>query len=213
MNVTVFGATGAIGALTVAELLAAGHTVTAYARNSRKIPDGWGDRVRVVIGEMNDYTAISGAIHGADAVISALGPSMDRKAVGTPLVEGTQHIVAAMREHGVTRFVGHATPSILDPKETGTFATRLITLMPKTFMPRAYEEVAGMSQIVMRSELDWTIIRFIAPTNAARRGRIRVGFFGTDKLGVAISRADIAAFTAAQLSDATYIRRAPAITN
>ena len=32
MNVTVFGATGAIGSLTVDELLAAGHTVTAYAR-------------------------------------------------------------------------------------------------------------------------------------------------------------------------------------
>ena len=33
MNVTVFGATGVIGALTVDDLLARGHTVTAYARN------------------------------------------------------------------------------------------------------------------------------------------------------------------------------------
>lgn len=31
MNVTVFGATGAIGSLTVAELLDRGHTVTACA--------------------------------------------------------------------------------------------------------------------------------------------------------------------------------------
>ena len=56
MNVTVFGATGAIGSLTVAELLERGHTVTAYARNRAKVPSTWGDRVRVVIGEMSDLT-------------------------------------------------------------------------------------------------------------------------------------------------------------
>lgn len=56
MNVTVFGATGAIGSLTVAELLERGHTVTAYARNRAKVPSTWGDRVRVVIGEMPDLT-------------------------------------------------------------------------------------------------------------------------------------------------------------
>ena len=38
MNVTVFGATGAIGSLTVNELLANGHTVTAHARNPNKNP-------------------------------------------------------------------------------------------------------------------------------------------------------------------------------
>ncbi|MER5323173.1 hypothetical protein [Streptosporangium roseum] len=42
---------------------------------------------------------------------------------------------------------------------------------------------------------------------------MRVGFFGTDKLGSAVSRADIAAFTAAQVEDKTYIGRAPAISN
>ena len=44
MNVTVFGATGAIGSLTVNELLRRGHTVTAYARNATKVPAAWGDK-------------------------------------------------------------------------------------------------------------------------------------------------------------------------
>ena len=47
MNVTVFGFTGAIGSLTVAELLDRGHTISAYARNTAKIPSIWGDRVRL----------------------------------------------------------------------------------------------------------------------------------------------------------------------
>ena len=65
----------------------------------------------------------------------------------------------------------------------------------------------------MRRGLDWTIVRFIAPKDTPRRDHLRVGFFGTDKLGFAVSRADIAAFTAAQVDSLTYVRRAPAISS
>jgi nucleoside-diphosphate-sugar epimerase len=213
VNVTVFGATGAIGSLTVHELLANGHTVTAYARSPAKVPASWGDRVRVVIGEMSDAGAIDSAVAGADAVVSTLGPSLDRKATGLPLVEGTRHILDAMKKHGVARYIGQATPAVLDPKEKPTPVTRLIGFMPRTFMRRAYDEIRGMTDPVKASDLDWTLVRFIAPNNNPRQGKLRAGFFGTDKLGFPVSRADIAAFTAAQVDDPTYIRRAPAISN
>ncbi|WP_167046726.1 NAD(P)H-binding protein [Salinibacterium sp. ZJ454] len=210
MNVTVFGATGS---LTVDELLADGHTVTAYARNPRKVPDSWTGKVRVVTGEITEKTKIYDVVAGADAVISALGPVMDRKAQGTPLVAGTQYIFDAMHTHNVARFIGHATPAVLDPHEKPTFTTRFTTFMPRTFMPRAYEEITGMCRIVLDSDRDWTIVRFLAPKHTPKQDRVRVGFFGTDKIGFAVSRADIAAFTAAQVDDPTYIRRAPAISN
>ncbi len=44
-------------------------------------------------------------------------------------------------------------------------------------------------------------------------GKLRKGFFGTDKLGFAVTRADIGAFTAAQVDDPRYIGAAPAISN
>ncbi len=116
MNVTVFGATGAIGSLTVTELLDRGHQVTAYARNPAKIPTAWADRVKIVIGEISDAAAIDSAIAYADAVVSALGPSMDRKATGLPLIAGTGHIIEAMNRHGVPRYVGHATPPSSTPR-------------------------------------------------------------------------------------------------
>lgn len=213
MNVTVFGATGAIGSLTVAALLERGHHVTAYARNPQKVPASWGEGVRVVVGQMSDEEAIDSAVAGADAVVSALGPSMDRKATGLPLVAGTGHVLDAMKRHGVRRYVGHATPAVLDPREKPTFVTRLVGFMPRTFMPRAYEEITGMTGQIMRSGLDWTVVRFIAPKDTPAQGRLRVGFFGTDKLGFSVSRADIAAFTAAQVDDDTYVGRAPAISN
>ena len=88
MNVTVFGATGAIGQQVVEQLRNHGHTVTAYVRNLGKVPASWGQDVTVVTGEITDAAAIGRAVAGADAVVSALGPSMDRKATGLPLVEG-----------------------------------------------------------------------------------------------------------------------------
>ncbi len=138
---------------------------------------------------------------------------MDRKATGLPLVEGTGHILEAMRRHGVKRFIGHATPSVLDPRERPTFQTRLIGFMGRNLLPRAYRELLGMSEQITSSGLEWTIVRFTAPNDKPAGGDLRTGFYGTDRIGFAVSRADIAAFTAAQVDDRAFVRAAPAISN
>ena len=213
MNVTLFGATGAIGAQVTDQLRSRGHSVTAYVRNPAKVPAGWGEGVNVVVGELSDPTAVDEAVAGANAVISALGPDLSRKATGLPLVDGTKIIVAAMSQHGVRRYISLGTPSVLDAREQPTWQTRLTTFMAKTFLRRAYDELTGISQIVMTSGLDWTIVRYIAPKDGPARNRVREGFYGTDKLGFTITRADIAAFVAAQIDNNRYAGRAPAISN
>jgi nucleoside-diphosphate-sugar epimerase len=213
VRVTVFGATGAIGQLIVADLLAAGHTVTAYVRNVRKAPPSWPDDVRVIVGEIIDAAAIDEVVTGADAVISALGPSLERKATGLPLVEGTRLIVDVMKRHGVRRFVGNGTPSIIDKRDKPTLQQKFIGFMGRTMLPRAYQELLQMSEIIMNSDLDWTIVRFSAPKNGPARGVKRYGFYGSDKIGMNVTRADIAAFTATQLTDDRYHNAAPAISN
>jgi hypothetical protein len=80
-------------------------------------------------------------------------------------------------------------------------------------LPRAYQELRQMSEIIMTSDLDWTIVRFTAPKNGPARGVKRCGFYGTDKIGFNVTRADIAAFSAAQLTDDRYHNGAPAISN
>jgi putative NADH-flavin reductase len=213
MQVTVFGSTGVIGSLVVANLRAEGHDVIAYLRDPSKIPATWDTGVTPVIGEITDASTVTTAIAGSGAVISALGPSMSRKAVGTPLVTGAEIIVSAMRTNNVTRYIGNGTPSVLDPREKPTWQTRFSTVAASTLLRRAYDEMVGMSKVIMESDLDWTIVRFSSPRNGSAKGVIREGFFGQDKLGMAITRADIAAFTAAQLTDDRYIRAVPAISN
>src|SRR3954447_6154673 len=118
-----------------------------------------------------------------------------------------------MQQHGARRYVGLGTPSVLDAREKPTWQTRLTTFMAKTFLRRAYDELIGMTEIVTSSGLDWTIVRYIAAKDGPARGNVREGCYGSDKLGFNITRADIAAFVAAQIEDNRYVGRAPAISN
>ena len=150
---------------------------------------------------------------GADAVISALGPSLDRKATGMPLVEGTRTILEAMRSEGVERYLGMATPSLRDPRDTASLLGRIVPFMGRTFLARAYRELLAMSQLITDSPLDWTLARFTRPTDGARSGTVRAGYLGRDRIRASITRADIAGFLLAQTSDARFHRAAPAISN
>ena len=70
-----------------------------------------------------------------------------------------------------------------------------------------------MTAAVTQSDLDWTIARITRPTGGRPKGTVRSGFLGRDKVGSAMSRADIAAFLVAQLTDTTFLRASPAISN
>ena len=104
MNLTVLAATGGVGREVAGQALDAGHHVTAYVRNPAKLTVTTHPDLTVIAGELTDRNAVRRAVRGADAVISALGPSLDRKATGMPLVEGTRTIVEAMRAEGIERY-------------------------------------------------------------------------------------------------------------
>ena len=212
MKLTVFGATGGVGREVVSQALDAGHDVRAYVRNPAKL-DLTHPNLTVDAGELTDREAVQRAVHGADAVISALGPSLDRKATGMPLVEGTRTIVDAMCAEGVERYIGMATPSLRDPRDTRSLLGLVVPLMGRTFLKRAYRELLEMSQLVTGSPLIWTIARFTQPKDGERTGNIRAGFLGQDKIGAAITRADIAGFLLNQTTDTRFHSAAPAISN
>lgn len=212
MHVAVFGATGKIGRLVTGQLLAAGHEVSALVRSPDKLTIR--DRnLAVHVGQLSDAAAVRDVVRGSDAVISALGPLLRRGARGTPVTEGTQAIVVAMTETGVRRFIGLATPSIPDLRDRPTVKARLLPLLARLGFPNALVELRGITAAVTRSDLDWTLVRITRPTDGAAKGTVRSGFLGRDKVGWAMTRADIATFLVGQLSDTAYLKAAPAISN
>jgi putative NADH-flavin reductase len=212
MNLTAFGATGGVGREVVTQALDAGHNVRAYVRNPAKL-DLAHPNLTVITGELTDREAVQRAVGGADAVISALGPSLDRKSTGMPLVDGTRTIVEAMQAEGVERYIGMATPSLRDPRDTRSLLGFIVPFMGRTFLSRAYRELLAMSRLVTDSPLDWTIARFTRPTDGARAGTVRAGYLGRDRIRASITRADIATFLLDQTTDPRFHRAAPAISN
>ena len=212
LQVAVFGATGKIGRHVIDQLLAAGHTVTAYVRDPSKLPTTH-PNLTVIQGALDDPAGIGRAVKAADAVISAIGPSLRRGATGTPVTDGTRAIVAAMQAAGARRFIGLATPSVADPRDRPTLKGKVLPALAKLALPNALTELNGMTDAVTSSELDWTIARITSPNDQPATGTIRSGFLGRDKVGSAMTRADIASFLTGQLTDDTYHRAAPAISN
>jgi len=217
VNLTVFGASGQIGRLVVTDLLAGDHLagdheVTAYVRNPGKL-EITHPRLTVVTGELSDAQRVRESVRGADAVISALGPSLSRSVKGTPVTDGTRNIVAAMEAEGVRRYIGLATPSVPDVRDKPTLKGKVVPKIARLLFPNGLTEIVSMTRAVTESGLDWTIARITSPRNGKAKGTVRVGFLGRDKVGSAIRRADIAHFLVAQLSDDTYLRAAPAISN
>jgi len=212
MRSTVFGATGGVGRHVVNQAVDRADQVVAYVRNPAKL-DITHPNLTVIAGELTDRDGVRRAVNGADVVINALGPSLDRKATGMPLVDGTRTIVEAMQAEGVERYIGMATPSLRDPRDTRSLLGLVVPFMGRTFLKRAYRELLEMSELVRGSSLNWTIARFTQPKDGERTGNVRAGLLGQDKIGAAITRADVAGFLLDQTTDTRFRRAAPAISN
>ena len=76
----------------------------------------------------------------------------------------------------------------------------------------AFADHVSQEDHVIRSGLDWTIVRPAAYTDGERTGDYRHGFPATEMgLKLKISRADVADFVLTQLADDSYIRMTPGV--
>lgn len=206
MKLIVFGATGTVGRVLVAQALEAGHQVTAFTRSGR-VDGPQHDNLRVVRGDVLDPGAVSRAISGQEAVLCALGAG--RK--GGVRAPGTANIIAGMKENGVRRLICQSTLGAGDSEGNLTFFWKYI--MFGMFLRPAYIDHQIQEQHVRASGLDWTIVRPAAFTDGPRTGTYQHGFSSTasSRLKLKISRADIADFMIAQLRSDTYLQKAPGL--
>jgi putative NADH-flavin reductase len=207
MKIAVFGGTGKTGKHVVEQALAAGHEVTVLARNPAKITIQ-NPRLHVVQGDIQDAAKVLETVKGADAVISALGPTTNK-----PLLEvskGMANIIASMRQKGVKRLIVTAGAGVRDPLDQPKMVDNLIVVALKTFNGNVYEDMRQVVEQVKASGLDWTIVRGPMLTDDPPTGKVRAGGVGKD-IGTRLPRADFAAFLLQQLTDPTWLRKAPAI--
>lgn len=209
MKITIFGATGGIGHFIVEQAIKDGHEVTAYLRTQEINKYNW-ENVKIVNGELTDYSAIKNAVAGSDVVISALAVQMKFTYKEMISAIGHQNIIKAMEELNVKRLISWATPSITSNEDSKSFITVVPSIMAGIALPKAKKELTIITNTITQSNLDWIIVRFIAPKNTEFTGKIKTTF-GKDKINFNISRADIAYFMYQQISDNKYLKRMPII--
>ncbi|MDP1876290.1 MAG: NAD(P)H-binding protein [Actinomycetota bacterium] len=204
MNITVLGATGRTGSPLVEELLRRGHTVTALVRDPAKLGPVV-DRVRVVVGDSTDPRAVDDALHGADAVVSALGPTSKEPDLHT---RTAQALIGAMPAAGVTRFVGVSGAGIDVPGDRKGTRDKIISTLIQRLggavvadKPREYSAFAA-------SDLDWTLVRPPRLIDGPATGRITHDAHAPGR-ATTIRRADLSVFLADVLDQHLYPRQAP----
>lgn len=209
MNVIIFGATGGIGKWAVKYALQSGHCVTAYVRNAQKITET-NANLKVVQGDIHDEEKMTKALIGQDAVVWCVGIPMKKKYKEMESLEGHKILIKAMEANKVKRLVDWGTPSVHFEKDKKSLITVVPGIMAGILFTQAKKEMVAIAKVIQESNVDWTIVRFMAPQNTGYIGNIKVGF-GDTKMKFSISREDIGAFMIKMLDSDTYIHSMPII--
>lgn len=216
MNVIVFGATGATGRLVVQSALVAGHAVTAFVRDAKRLSTAHA-HLRGVEGDVMDAMSVAAAVPGHDAVICALGTMPEGKAdlarrqPGIPVCSvGTRHILAAMATCGCRRLVVESSASVGDSCAMGVLgAGHIVRLALRQVMAdKEMQEAATMT-----STCDWTIVRPVKLSNAPAKGSLKAGTGLRWHLASSATRADVADYMVRILSDRSTWRQAITLKN
>jgi uncharacterized protein YbjT (DUF2867 family) len=209
MNVIVFGATGSIGSLTVDALLKAGHKVTAFARNPEKLSIK-NSKLIYSSGDVLNRTDVFEAVKGNDAVLITLGSGMSRKSIVRS--KGTLNIINAMQNKKISRLICQSTLGAHDSWSNLNFWWKYV--MFGALIKPVFKDHELQENLVYASGLDWTIVRPSAFIDGSATDAFKENFSSSERnLSLKISRKDVATFLSKQISDASYLGCAVAISN
>lgn len=210
MKIAVFGANGGIGRWVVKYALERDYDVIACVRRMPSKPLGASDKLRVVVVNTEDKEKMEGILRDSHAVINCIGVSMRPFHEDKAAVHANSDIISAMKAAGVNRYITWATPSIRSDEDRRSVITVVPGIMASIFLPKAKKCIRQIISDVVDSDLQWTVVRFMAPKDTAPSGKVKVSF-GQRKIRFNISRADIASFMVSQVGSKEYIGRMPII--
>ena len=206
MHITIFGASRGVGRAAVDAAIAAGHSVTAFARSEGTLPSS---AATSIIGDVFDRSAVDRALAEADAAIVALGvsPGKGAKTPEDVCSRGTQTVIAAMTSAAIGR--------LLVVTSFGVGATRELTPFPfsliaKTVLKGIMNDKELQERDVRASGLQWTIVQPLGLTDDPATGRPFTaidGSRGTSR----VSRADVAAVCVDAVEHAKFIGASVAV--
>lgn len=210
MKVTLFGATGKTGKYLIDEALKRGMEVTVFVRSSSSFHRA---NVRVVPGELTNRDALTEAIDGSDAVLSALGPTSPQHPNDMPITRATEAIISVMKQEDVSRLIAVSTGTAAAPEDEFDLRVCLPALLIRIAMPSSYQDIIGLANSIRNSQLEWTMVRVAFLSSRPASNRLNVGLYGHCKHSLTVSREDVAKFMLNQVSRREFVHQAPGISS
>ena len=204
MTVAVLGATGATGRHVVSTALQRGHHVVALVRRAGTFAPREG-LDEVTWPEVTDVSALTRALPGTNAVISALGGA--DKGPTTVCTEGIRSAVTAMKASGVARLIAVSAHGVLE-----THDKSLYSLAVWGNVAERMRDKETMEPLITASGLNWTIVRPPKLSDHDEIGKYRAGADLRIRLWSSIGRADLAAFLLDEAETPRYAHAYPRIT-
>jgi putative NADH-flavin reductase len=205
MKLIIFGATGATGTCLVEQAIAAGHDVTAIVRDPARLTVPAHQRLTVVTANVMDSAAISSAMDGAGAVLTALGP----RGTGPTSIshDSVASIIQAMQKTGTRRLITVSGSVVSDEGESPYLRYLLKPVARVTFLRHVCADMRTAEAAVRDSDLDWTIMRPPALTSKPAKGTYRTAIDRNLPHGFSVSRADLAACMLTLVDDQESVHR------
>ena len=210
MRLLLLGATGRTGRELLLQALAQGHQLTALARDPGRLAVR-DEHVHAIAGSPSDSAAIHAALEGQEAVLCTLGPRSPKALLAFDLMQATvEALVPSMQAQRVGRIV---MLSALGAGQSAAHAPAASRLMFRTLFRQVGKDKAIAEAMLEDSGLDWTVVYPPSLTNGPRTGSYRHGQAMKVRGVPRISRADVAEFMLAQLTDPSYVRRSAIISS
>lgn len=206
-KIAVLGGGGRTGEYLVTQLIEKGYQIKVLLRHPGifqiKSP-----LIEVVHGDAIDPVAINRLIAGCTAVISTIGQRQ-----GEPLIAeaAAKNVIQAMTDCGVSRYILVAGINIDTPFDQKGDDTLHATNWMKANFPLIQEDRQRSYKVLVDSGVSWTFVRVPLIDFIPARSEIKVNL--QDCHGSKVTAANIAAFLIEQLSDDTFLRTAPFISN
>ncbi len=207
MKIALIGATGFVGSAVLKELLARGHEVRALAREPGKLAAQPG--LQTVRADVTDAAAVTEAVRGVDAVISAYNPGWGHADLHDEFLRGADAITAGVKAAGVARLlvVGGAGSLYIAP------GVQLVDTpeFPAEWKAGALAAREALNRLKTSTGLDWT---FLSPamhlepgerTGVYRLGRDEPVFDAAGQSRITV--ADLAAALVAEAEQPQFLRQ------
>lgn len=202
MNVLVVGGTRGLGRAVVVAAHAAGHTLTAMARDAAGFAAPV-TGVRMVVGDAGDADDVERAVAGQHAVVWAVSVPPGRDGAHAAS-RGAALVIAAMARHGVRRLVCVTCAGAGGAARRGFVRGRLV---PPALSRALAEDALRQEAAVRASTADWILVRPAVLTRGAATGLYQVLTEPPAGPLRRIARGDVAEFVVGNLEAPDYVRR------